>query len=571
MAKRSEKTNRLMFGIPVNDKGKLSLLTKKNKASAIHKYNYFGTKYDEKVKKSSEAEHLDPRYNDETEFDYSSYYERLRSHRTGLDRFRSNKHKNQGFNTLGELEKREYLRLMSQDNNVSEVLTKICDEAIVTSQGSKPFYVDVDRSELERLNFKDTAIEEFSEQINESFDEICRMFEFFNTGNKKDIWSVLYSFLVDGKKAYEIVFDNPLNPRKMLAIEEIDPLTIDYTYDIYGNKVWLQESEVSVRGERQKFLYDSQIDYIDWSEAYASHGYSYLSNLVKPFNNLRIMNEATLVWTITNSTFRTVYTIPTSGNSKRKSAQIMSEEINRLEDDVFYNSQTGEFTVNGQPNLKFSKDIFMCEHNSGKPTIETLGGDGPDLSDTSRNEYFKREYYKSARVPLSHLDSASAETWNLDSRSMLREEMAYGRFIDRIRSILTQLLMKPLLQQMILKHPEYLLDDRAFGSIKIRFESLDVFSELRKMDVMNERANFINGLKEAFMMSTPDGDQISMLSTEFLMRKYFPELTEEDIKLNKKLLKKERKAMFDYQREVNDLQREYEEEPNDGNFGTELN
>lgn len=560
-----------MFGVPVNDKGKLDLLTKKSKASAIHKYNYFGAKYDEKVKKASEAEHLDPRYNDENEYDYSSYYERLRNHRTGLDRFRNNKHKNQGFNTLGELEKREYLRLMAQDNNVSEVLTKICDEAIVTSQGSKPFYIDVDRSELERLNFKDIAIEEFSEQINESFDEICRMFEFFNTGNKKDVWSVLYSFLVDGKKAYEIVYDNPLNPRKMLAIEEIDALTIDYTYDIYGNKVWLQESETTVRGERQKFLYDSQIDYIDWSEAYASHGYSYLSNLVKPFNNLRIMNEATLVWTITNSTFRTVYTIPTSGNSKRKSAQIMSEEINRLEDDVFYNSQTGEFTVNGQPNLKFSKDIFMCEHNSGKPTIETLGGDGPDLSDTTRNEYFKREYYKSAHVPLSHLDSASAETWNLDTRSMLREEMAYGRFIDRIRSILTQLLMKPLLQQMILKHPEYLLDDRAFGSINIRFESLDVFSELRKMDVMNERANFINGLKEAFMMSTPDGDQISMLSTEFLMRKYFPELTEEDIKLNKKLLKKERKAMFDYQREVNDLQREYEEEPNDGNFGAELN
>ena len=526
---------------------------KQNKKTAkIYSFNPFQQENTDKVKQNIEAEPSDARYlPDEI---YSQMLLQKMSESTYTKRGQSAK-----FFSLEPYTKRKRLQSMSSYDMLDEVLTKITDEIIVDgTQSEYPITIDIDRIALEKNKLKADFIDKFEKRANDIFNTMYNLYGFRDTGSTYSLWNTVYEFLIEGKRAYTIVYDDPEKPKNIIAIVEIDPLDLEYFHKD-GKKYWIHRKKLANDRQNKIVLYDNQVIFIDWSDSKANARFSYLEQLVRSFNNTRIIDETRLIWSITNAMFRSVFNIPTGGLSRIKAATTVATEMQRYHDDINYDSDTGELFTNGNPNMKFFKEYWFADGDQGTPEVSTVGGDGPDLNDSDMNDYFNRKFYRNSRVPYSRFDATASETWNLDARSQLREEITFGRFINRIRQILNPLFLKPVLIQLAMEFPEIKDDSNILNAVKIRYESYSIFEELLQLNVLQEKIQFIEQMREALVRRDADGDDIPFFSMKWLVEKYLPEIDEEDIKLNKKYMEKENENMFEIMKKKAELTKEIDE------------
>ena len=196
---------------------------------------------------------------------------------------------------------------------------------------------------------------------------------------------------------------------------------------------------------------------------------------------------------------------------------------------------TGEITINGQSTMPFNKEYWFPENDSGSPSIETLGGDGPELNDNDQLKYHKNNLYKISKIPLSRFDQESGETWfGADATSVARTEIDFARFVNRLRNQFAQVILKPLKLQLALSIPE-LQDNRAFlEAVSLQYKSYNLFEEMMEMELMQKRVEFIQSMKESMVDMDVEGNEIKYFSSKFLVQKYL-KYSSEDIRLNKKL------------------------------------
>ena len=132
-------------------------------------------------------------------------------------------------------------------------------------------------------------------------------------GWKHDAWNQFRRYLVDGVLAFEIIYDNLENPHSIIGIVPIDPATLTRSIKD-GVTYWTQ-----FKGElgRERELLDAQVIYIKYEDSGVVERQSYLERLIRPFNVYRIIEQAQIVWTVTQSSFKTMFTIPVAGMSKK--------------------------------------------------------------------------------------------------------------------------------------------------------------------------------------------------------------------------------------------------------------
>lgn len=284
---------------------------------------------------------------------------------------------------------------------------------------------------------------------------------------------------------------------------------------------------------------DSSIIYITYQETNVIQRLSYLERLIRPFNIYRIIEQAQLIWTVTNSSYKMKFTIPINGMNKASGMQTLASAMNRYREDIKFNGESGELTVNGQVNLPFNKEYWMPESEAGTPEIETLGGEGPELNDNDQLRYYKNMLYKISKIPLSRFDQESGETWfGTDASSVARIEIDFARYVQRLRNIFSEIILKPLQISLALSVPG-LEDNRDFlNSISLQYKSYNLFEEMMDMELMQKRVDFIQTMKDGMVDMDQEGNEIKFWSSKFLVRKYL-HLSDADLELNDKLKKEE--------------------------------
>jgi hypothetical protein len=348
-------------------------------------------------------------------------------------------------------------------------------------------------------------------------------------------WDDFKRWLIEGILAWEIVYDSLENPTKIIGLIPIDATTL--TKKVENNKIYYIQF-AGVNGRERKLL-DSQVVYIQYQETNAIARISYLERLIRPFNIYRIIEQAQLIWTITNASYKMKFTIPVKNMSRAHAMQTLSSAMNRYKEDIKFVGDTGELTVNGQVNLPFNKEYWMPETESGSPQIETLGGEGPELNDSDYLKFFKNQLYKISKIPLSRFDQESGETWfGADASSVARTEIDFGRFVTRLRNTFSQIILKPLIIQLCIDMPE-LQEERPFlNSIQLKYNSYNIFEELLEMDLMQKRVEFIQMMKDSMVDMDPNGCEVKFFSSEFLVKKYL-KMSDADLAENAKMKEKE--------------------------------
>ena len=426
-------------------------------------------------------------------------------------------------------QKRDALRKLALQPELEDILDTMCNESIVYDNDltyfAEPF---IEAQELHVL--AEDAREKIINVMNDSFRRFYKMLNW-----KYHAWDDYKRFLVEGILAYEIVYDRLDKPTRIIGIVPLDPATLTKKFD---NNKWYWIQYKGMQGKERKLL-DSQVIYIAYQETECISRVSYLERLIRPFNIYRIIEQAQLIWTITNSSYKMKFTIPTKGMTKPMGMQTLSTAMNKYKEDIKFISDTGELQINGQVNMPFNKEYWFPENDSGSPEVETLGGDGPELNDNDQLKYFKNQLYKVSKIPLNRFDQESGETWfGADASSVARTEIDFGRFVTRLRNTFAQIMIKPLQLQLALSIPELQDNRQLLEAVSLQYKSYNLFEEMMDMEMMQKRVDFIQSMKDGMVDMDKEGNEIKFFSSEFLVRKYL-KLSDADLELNKKLKKEE--------------------------------
>lgn len=424
-------------------------------------------------------------------------------------------------------QKRDALRKLALQPELEDILDTMSNEAIVYDNDltyfAEPF---IEAQELS--DYKNDVQERLKDTMSRSYRKLYKMLNW-----KYRAWDDFKRFLVEGNLAWEIVYDKLDKPTQIIGLVPLDAATLTKKFE---NNKWYWVQFKGIQG-RERTLLDSQIIYIAYQETNCLNRTSYLERLIRPFNIYRIIEQAQLIWTITNASYKMKFTIPTKGMNKTMGMQTLASAMNKYKEDIKFIGDTGELTINGQVNMPFNKEYWFPESDSGSPNIETLGGEGPELNDNDQLKYFKNQLYKMSKIPLSRFDQESGETWfGSDPTSVARTEIDFARFVTRLRNQFSQIILKPLQLQIALSLPEIQENRQLLEAISLQYKSYNLFEEMMEQDLAQKRVEFIQSMKDSMVDMNDEGSEIKFFSSKFLVQKYL-KLSDADLALNDKLKK----------------------------------
>ena len=427
-------------------------------------------------------------------------------------------------------QKRQILRQMAIQPELEDILDVMTNESIVYDDEEAYICTPyLDNGLIQDLNEKNA--EEIDKCINASFYKLYLLLDWKNRA-----WDIYKRYLIEGVLAYEIVYDNLEYPKSIINIIDLDPATL--TKDVKdGITYWIQFKGVT---GRERVLLDAQVIYIKYEDSGVSTRQSYLERLIRPFNIYRIVEQAQVIWTVTQSSFKTLFTIPIGSMNRAKGMQTLASTMNRYKEDISFNVETGELQVNGRPNMPFNKEYWLPQNDSGKPEIETLVDNGPQLNDSDQIKWFETKLYKMSKIPINRFDKESQTTWfGTDPTQAMRDEIDFARFVNRLRNNFGLILLKPLRIQLTLSIPDIKNDKRILDSVSLRWNSYNLFEEMMNIEVMTKRVEFISTIKESLVTTDSEGNDNPFFSMKFLIKKYL-KMSEADFELNEKFKKEEK-------------------------------
>lgn len=421
-------------------------------------------------------------------------------------------------------QKRQVLRKMAQQPELEDILDIMANESIVydseQSYICQPF---IDTAIIQMLN------EENAERIRNAMDvNFTKLYMLLEWKNKA--WDIYKRYLTDGVLAYEIVYDSLENPKIITGIVELDPATLTKSFE-NGQIYWYQYKDIQ---GRERKLIDAQIIYVKYEDSGVIERTSYLERLIRPFNIYRIIEQAQIIWTVTQSSFKTMFTIPVNGMNRAKGTQTLMNAMNRYKEDISFNSETGELLVNGKMNLPFNKEYWMPENENGTPQIETLVDGGPILADSEQLRFYQSKLYKMSKIPENRFDKEAQTTWfGSDATQQLRDEINFSRFVERTRNPFAEVMLKPLRISVALSIPDIKDDKRLLEAISLRFNSYNQFEEMAGIEVDSKRIEFISNMSQSLVEMDAEGNEKPFFSLKFLIMKYL-KMSDADLELNEK-------------------------------------
>jgi hypothetical protein len=433
--------------------------------------------------------------------------------------------------------RRDFLRRFAMNGEIEHVIEVIADETIILDD--KNFFAYPNTGRLKTV-LKAEKAKEIVDDLNESFKKVYYAFG-FNQGH--DGWHYAKKFLIDGFLAFEIIYDGEGSDdaKSILGFKELDPVTLEPEIrkdeEDHEYRVWIQ---FKGDAEKQRELVDANVIYISWARGNFISRLSYVERLVRAFNMLRTLENSRIIWNVINSQYRMKIIVPIGTQSEVKARTRLSQLRAMYKEDVTIDYHSGEVALNGQPNFSYAKQYIIPSKEGQETVIDSFAPQGYDLSNTDALSYFWKRFIIETKVPKDRFAGAGEEqtsNWTTGGEGIAREEIRFSYFINRIRSILQEILLKPTWIQFCLKHPEFMKDKALKGAIGLEFVEENLFTEAKKREIAAKGAEIVNTLMGIKQYEVNDEGQITMdgmyFDPKFLVEKYM-DFTDEDLKLNEK-------------------------------------
>jgi hypothetical protein len=430
-------------------------------------------------------------------------------------------------------------REMAMQPEIESAIDDIVNEAIVQDDTGKSIRVVLD--ELKQPDKIKKAIEE-------EFTNILRLLNYQTMST-----DTFRRFYIDGRLFYHIIIDeeNPtqgikalryIDPRKIRKVREIkkdkdtgtsvDVVQTVNEYYIYNDKVVSGTSSsygpVGVRIAKDAII-NINSGLMDSRRAVVL---SYLHKAIKPLNQLRMIEDATVIYRISRAPERRIFYIDVGNLPKLKAEQYLRDIMVKYKNKLVYDSQTGEVR-DDRKHLSMMEDFWLPRREGGKGTeITTLPG-GQNLGELEDVKYFEKKLYKSLNVPVSRLDPNQSGFSLGRVGEISRDEVKFSKFVDRQRQKFSEIFDQALRVQCVLKGICTSDEFEEFReNIYYDFIKDNNFAELKEAELVRERLSLL-GSVDPYV-----GRYYSM---EWIQRNVL-RLTDEDIKLMQNQIDAEKKA-----------------------------
>ena len=398
-------------------------------------------------------------------------------------------------------------------------------------------------------------------RIREEFDKVLRLLHF--TTNAYELFRRWY---IDGRLYYHIVIDESKPRDGIQELRQIDPRKIrkvkqaikskDDKMNAIITKGYLEYYIYHPRGisrtnQGLKISKDSIIFcHTGLLDNRMAMVLGHLHKAIKPLNQLRMLEDATVIYRLARAPERRIFYIDVGNLPKMKAEQYLRDMMVKHKNKLVYDAQTGEVR-DDRKFMTMLEDFWLPRREGGRSTeITTLPG-GQNLGEMEDVEYFKKKLYKALNVPISRMEPES--NFNLGRASEItRDELKFTKFVARLRNRFTQLFDNILETQLILTG---VTSRKEWHEMRehIHYDFLEDnhFSELKYSEIMGDRLRLL-GEVDSF---------VGKYFSKQYVRSHVLRMTEDEISDEDKQMDVEERQEPDEDMPNNQQEPEQEQEP----------
>ena len=392
-------------------------------------------------------------------------------------------------------------RDIAQQPECDMAIEDIVNEGIISNEADLAVQVTLDR-----LPFPETI----KRRIRKEFEGVLRLLHFEFKGH-----DVFRRWYVDGRIFFHKIIDTKNPKQGIIELRYIDPTKIKKArqvkkakdnktgvdmvqkideYFIYNEK-GLNSAGLSGSNDGMKISADA-ITYVPSGLIDGNSGrvLSYLHKAIKPVNQLRMIEDALVIYRISRAPERRIFYIDVGNLPKVKAEQYLKDVMNRYRNKLVYDAQTGEIR-DDRNHMSMLEDFWLPRREGGRGTeITTLPG-GSNLGEIDDIIYFQKKLYKSLNVPITRMDSESGFSLGRTTE-ITRDELKFTKFVQRIRKKFTPLFTGILKTQLLLKGI-IAPDDWPIMQEHIQYDFLQDghFAELKDAELLENRINTLESIQ----------------------------------------------------------------------------
>lgn len=429
-------------------------------------------------------------------------------------------------------------RQMEMHPEVARAIDDIVNESIIVSEDNKVVELNLDDTELS---------DNIKKLVTDEFDATLRLLDFSFKG-----YDLFQRFYVDGRLKFHAIIDEKnikagiqelrfIDPRKLRKIREVMKkkdaaadavlVTTKTEYYIYNDKGFSSKSSTigtptdsSTQGVR--IAKDSIIEITSGLVNETNTlVLSYLHRAIKPLNQLRMLEDAAVIYRLSRAPERRIFYVDVGNLPKIKAEQYLREMMVKHKNRLVYDAATGEVR-DDRKHMTMLEDFWMARRNGERGTeITTLPG-GQNLGQMDDVLYFQKNVYRALNVPVSRMESETGFALGKSSE-ITRDEVKFNKFIKRLRARFSMLFSEILEKQVVLKN---IMTLEEWNEIKDRvhydFQEDNHFEELKEQEILTQRLQTLSTVSE----------YVGVYYSKEWVRKNILQQSDEDIKnLNKEI------------------------------------
>ena len=404
----------------------------------------------------------------------------------------SGSHYGQYLNLGDDDSKDNYQLIMKYRGNamhpeVDMAIEDIVNESITGSQLEQT--LDINMEDVE-------APDRIKKVIKEEFDTIYSMLNFKELGH--DIFRRWY---IDGRMFHHLIINEAQPKEGIVEIRPIDAAKMRKVKKIKKKKDPVTGANV-VESTEEFFIYQekpgsstSGVKMTNDSVSYVTSGLlsedrrkiiSFLHKALKPINQLRMMEDALVIYRLARAPERRIFYIDVGNLPRGKAEQYLKDIMAKYRNKLVYDAKTGDIR-DDRKHMSLLEDFWLPRREGGTGTsIETLPG-GENLGQIEDVIFFQKKVYRALNVPINRLEQEAQFSLGR-STEVNRDELKFQKFIDRLRMGFAHLFYGILKKQLVLKGIITEEDwDNWKNDITIDYIRDNHFTELRDMEVLRER------------------------------------------------------------------------------------
>ena len=401
-----------------------------------------------------------------------------------------------------ELELITRYREMANHPECDQAVTEIVDEAITHDDDGT--VVDI---KMDNLKQPDSI----KKKIEEEFKTVLKMMNFNNLAD--DIFRRWY---IDGRLYYHVLVNenNPkegiqelryIDPRKIRKVREIkkgkdlktgaEIIASTAEYYVYNERPSAAQNYTAGTNSGLRIAPESVINVNSGlMDAKNTFVISYLHKAIKPLNQLRMIEDAIVIYRLSRAPERRIFYIDVGNLPKGKAEQYLRDIMIKYKNKMVYDAATGELR-DDRKHMSMLEDFWLPRREGGKGTEITTLPAGQNLGELADVQYFQKKLLQSMNVPYSRMDPANAGGGLVGlgrTTEVTRDELKFNKFVQKLRNKFSQVFDHALGIQLALKgictRDEW---EEFKESIYYDYKKDNNFVELRDAELLQQRIQMV--------------------------------------------------------------------------------